>query len=323
MPFLPTGPFGSTAGSLSDIYATVQCPFTGEELSACGHQAGCRDRPRLALRCAGNAQWRHVGPDIDMAKPRSCHRHVREVVDRSKIVENAHMTKIPPTTSTRHRGSFGATRHRTCPLRAGCMADDGVPQAAGSDEFGVYVERIGPRASSSTRPGPRTASEVLAELVAVHSAESRANERLRSARAHGLPCRREVDEEGVRSWGPSPAGVLRVHAGQMTHAPEAFSSVRRRRDGALPAQLHGAELRLQGHRSAWGMFDGDQLDPPVEHGVSSGVVGQFDGDGQSTSRSSAASMLRRCGCRRAGAAEVIKMYRKMIAYFGKHDKPPS
>jgi acyl CoA:acetate/3-ketoacid CoA transferase alpha subunit len=100
VPFLPyRGPFGSDLpGRYPDVYATVDCPFTGEELTAV--RAITPDVAIVhALRAdaEGNAQWDGTsGPDVEMAKAAArvivtC----EEVVPRDTIVESAHMTKLP------------------------------------------------------------------------------------------------------------------------------------------------------------------------------------------------------------------------------------
>ncbi|WP_424533995.1 CoA transferase subunit A [Sphaerisporangium viridialbum] len=100
VPFLPyRGPFGSDIPArYPDIYATTTCPFTGEELTAVR-----AIRPDVAIVHAlradaeGNAQWDNTsGPDVEMAKAaKKVIVTCEEVVDRSVIVENAHMTKLP------------------------------------------------------------------------------------------------------------------------------------------------------------------------------------------------------------------------------------
>lgn len=100
LPFLPyRGPFGSDIpGRSPDIYAATCCPFTGEELTAMRAVT-----PDVAIvhclraDCDGNAQWDGTsGPDVAMAK--AANRVIvtcEEIVERSTIVENAHMTKLP------------------------------------------------------------------------------------------------------------------------------------------------------------------------------------------------------------------------------------
>lgn len=100
VPYLPyRGPFGSDLpAKYPDIYSTVTCPFTGEELTAVRAL-----QPDIAIVHAlradreGNAQWDGTsGPDVEMAK--AAKRVIvtcEEVVDREVIVANAHMTKLP------------------------------------------------------------------------------------------------------------------------------------------------------------------------------------------------------------------------------------
>ncbi|MGI5159164.1 CoA transferase subunit A [Microbispora sp. CA-102843] len=100
VPYLPyRGPFGSDIPArYPEIYATTTCPFTGEELTAVRAV-----RPDVAIVHAlradaeGNAQWDGTsGPDVEMAKAaRRVIVTCEEIVDRSVIVENAHMTKLP------------------------------------------------------------------------------------------------------------------------------------------------------------------------------------------------------------------------------------
>jgi acyl CoA:acetate/3-ketoacid CoA transferase alpha subunit len=176
MPFLPyRGPFGSDLPAhYPDIYATVTCPFTGEELTAVR-----AIKPDVAIvhayRCdaEGNAQWDGTsGPDIDMAKAAgrvivTCEK----VVDRSEIVESAHMTKLPSYyVDAVIEAPFGASPTSHVPayaLDAWQMME--YAQAAGSDGFGAYVERI--RGESEQQYQDRVLgdgrAEVLEELVAV------------------------------------------------------------------------------------------------------------------------------------------------------------
>ena len=100
VPYLPyRGPFGSDIPErYPDIYRTVTCPFTGEELSAV--RAIQPDVAVVhALRCdtEGNAQWDGTsGPDVEMAKAaRRVIVTCEEVVPREVLVAHAHMTKLP------------------------------------------------------------------------------------------------------------------------------------------------------------------------------------------------------------------------------------
>jgi glutaconate CoA-transferase subunit A len=100
MPFLPyRGPFGSDLpGRYPDVYRTVDCPFTGETLTAVrAIQPDVAIVHALRADAEGNAQWDGTsGPDVEMAK--AAKRVIvtcEEVVPRSAIVETAHMTKLP------------------------------------------------------------------------------------------------------------------------------------------------------------------------------------------------------------------------------------
>ena len=100
VPYMPyRGPFGSDIPAhYPEIYQSVRCPFTAEELTAV--RALQPDVAIVhALRCdaEGNAQWDGTsGPDVEMA--RAARRLIvtcEEIVPRSTIVETAHMTKVP------------------------------------------------------------------------------------------------------------------------------------------------------------------------------------------------------------------------------------
>ncbi|WP_068755731.1 CoA transferase subunit A [Thermobifida cellulosilytica] len=100
MPYLPyRGPFGSDIPArYPEIYATTNCPFTGEQLTAVrALQPDVAIVHALRADAEGNAQWDGTsGPDVEMAK--AAKRVIvtcEEVVDRRVIVENAHMTKLP------------------------------------------------------------------------------------------------------------------------------------------------------------------------------------------------------------------------------------
>lgn len=100
VPFLAyRGPFGSDLpAKYPEIYSTVTCPFTGEELTAVrALQPDVAIVHALRADSEGNAQWDGTsGPDVEMAK--AAKRVIvtcEEVVDRDVIVENAHMTKLP------------------------------------------------------------------------------------------------------------------------------------------------------------------------------------------------------------------------------------
>ena len=100
MPFLPyRGPFGSDLpGRYPDVYKTVDCPFTGETLTAVrAIQPDVAIVHALRADAEGNAQWDGTsGPDVEMAK--AAKRVIvtcEEVVPRARIAANAHMTKLP------------------------------------------------------------------------------------------------------------------------------------------------------------------------------------------------------------------------------------
>lgn len=100
VPFLPyRGPFGSDIPArYPEVYATTTCPFTGEELTAVrAIQPDVAIVHALRADAEGNAQWDNTsGPDVEMAKAaRKVIVTCEEVVDRSVIVENSHMTKLP------------------------------------------------------------------------------------------------------------------------------------------------------------------------------------------------------------------------------------
>ncbi len=149
VPFLPyRGPFGSDIpGRYPDIYATVACPFTGEEMTAVRAL-----QPDVAVvhatRCdsEGNAQWDGTsGPDVDIARAA---KHVvvtcEEVVSRAEVVRTAHMTKLP-----------GYYVHAVIETPFGAHPTSHVPnyvhdawqlmeyaEAAGAEGFGGYVARL-------------------------------------------------------------------------------------------------------------------------------------------------------------------------------------
>jgi acyl CoA:acetate/3-ketoacid CoA transferase alpha subunit len=100
VPYLPyRGPFGSEIPAhYPEIYASVSCPFTGEELTAVSALS-----PDVAIVHAlrsddeGNAQWDGTtGPDVELAK--AAKRVIvtcEEIVPRDVLVANPHMTKLP------------------------------------------------------------------------------------------------------------------------------------------------------------------------------------------------------------------------------------
>ena len=100
VPYLPyRGPFGSDIPArYPEYYATVTCPFTGEELTAIkAIEPDVAIVHALRADAEGNAQWDGTsGPDIEMAKAaKTVIVTCEEVVPRSEIVASAHMTKLP------------------------------------------------------------------------------------------------------------------------------------------------------------------------------------------------------------------------------------
>ena len=149
VPFLPyRGPFGSDIPArYPEIYSTVACPFTGEELTAV--RALVPDVAIVhALRAdaEGNAQWDGTsGPDVDMGQ--AARRVVvtcEEIVPRDTIVANAHMTKLPGYyVDAVIEAPFGAhpTSHVPAyPLDPWQLLE--YAAAAAGDGWEPYVERI-------------------------------------------------------------------------------------------------------------------------------------------------------------------------------------
>jgi acyl CoA:acetate/3-ketoacid CoA transferase beta subunit len=134
----------------------------------------------------------------------------------------------------------------------------------------------------------------------------------------------EVDEEGVTVMGSfTPLAYASYMLAALTHAPKAylvgFDAV-----GMKPIQLSftGAEAAAyKGAACRWGMLtEINGIHLSNHGGVEAVSSAQFDGDGAinlSTIGPFEQPKVRLPGG--AGAAEVIKMYRKMIAYFGNHN----
>jgi acyl CoA:acetate/3-ketoacid CoA transferase beta subunit len=134
----------------------------------------------------------------------------------------------------------------------------------------------------------------------------------------------EVDEQGVTVMGSfTPLAYAAYMLAKLTHAPAAylvgFDAV-----GMLPIQLSftGAEAAAyKGAACRWGMLtEVNSIHLSNHGGVEAVSSAQFDGDGAinlSTIGPFEKPKVRLPGG--AGAAEVIKMYRKMIAYFGNHN----
>lgn len=134
----------------------------------------------------------------------------------------------------------------------------------------------------------------------------------------------EVDEQGVTVMGSfTPLAYASYMLAKITHAPKAylvgFDAV-----GMSPIQLSftGAEAAAyKGAACRWGMLtEINGIHLSNHGGVEAVSSAQFDGDGAinlSTIGPFDKPKVRLPGG--AGAAEVIKMYRKMIAYFGNHN----
>jgi acyl CoA:acetate/3-ketoacid CoA transferase beta subunit len=134
----------------------------------------------------------------------------------------------------------------------------------------------------------------------------------------------EVDEDGVTVMGSfTPLAYASYMLAKLTHAPEAylvgFDAV-----GMQPVQLSftGAEAAAyKGAVCRWGMLtEINGIHLSNHGGVEAVSSAQFDGDGAINLSAIGAfeqPKVRLPGG--AGAAEVIKMYRKMIAYFGNHN----
>jgi acyl CoA:acetate/3-ketoacid CoA transferase beta subunit len=134
----------------------------------------------------------------------------------------------------------------------------------------------------------------------------------------------EVDEDGVTVMGSfTPLAYASYMLAKLTHAPAAylvgFDAV-----GMQPIQLSftGAEAAAyKGAVCRWGMLtEINGIHLSNHGGVEAVSSAQFDGDG--AINLSAIGPFEQPKVRLpggAGAAEVIKMYRKMIAYFGNHN----
>ena len=174
VPYLPyRGPFGSDLPAhYPEIYASVTCPFTREELTAVRAL-----RPDVAIVHAlradeeGNAQWDGTSAaDVDMAKAAgrvivTC----EQIVDRSEIVARAHETKLPSYyVDAVIEVPFGA--HPTSHIPAYVLDAWEVMEyakAAGGDRFDAYLDRLRSESEEQYRARVLGSSraEVLAELV--------------------------------------------------------------------------------------------------------------------------------------------------------------
>lgn len=175
MPFLPyRGPFGSDLpAKYPEIYSTTICPFTGEELTAVrALQPDVAIVHALRADAEGNAQWDGTsGPDVEMAKAAKCTIVTcEEIVDRSVIVESAHMTKLPGFyVDAVIAAPFGAHPTSHIPryaMDAWELMD--YSGAAASEEFPAYIDRIRTESEADYRARVLTDRDlVLAALVDV------------------------------------------------------------------------------------------------------------------------------------------------------------
>lgn len=174
VPYLPyRGPFGSDIPSrYPELYATVNCPFTGEELTAIkAIQPDVAIVHALRADAEGNAQWDGTsGPDIEMAKAaKTVIVTCEEVVPRGEIVATAHMTKVPGYyVDAVIEAPFGAHPTSHVPAYAldawQLMEYAGV---AGADGFESYLDRLRSETEAEYRArvlGDRR-DEVLRALV--------------------------------------------------------------------------------------------------------------------------------------------------------------
>lgn len=134
----------------------------------------------------------------------------------------------------------------------------------------------------------------------------------------------EVDEQGVTVMGSfTPLAYAAYMLAKLTHAPRSFlagfDAV-----GMAPIQLSFVTSEAAAYKGAvcrWGMLtEINSIHLSNHGGVEAVSSAQFDGDGAinlSVIGSFEHPKVRLPGG--AGAAEVIKMYRKMVAYFGRHD----
>jgi glutaconate CoA-transferase, subunit B len=135
----------------------------------------------------------------------------------------------------------------------------------------------------------------------------------------------EVDEDGVTVMGSfTPLAYASYMLAKLTHAPKAylvgFDAV-----GMAPVQLSFTGVEGAAYRGAvcrWGMLtEINSIHLSNHGGVEAVSSAQFDGSG--AINLSAIGVFDTPKVRLpggAGAAEVIKMYRKMVAYFGNHNK---
>ncbi|MFG1667688.1 CoA transferase subunit A [Streptomyces sp. Y7] len=175
VPFLPyRGPFGSDIPArYPEIYQTVECPFTGESLTAVrAVQPDVAIVHALRADAEGNAQWDGTsGPDVEMVKAaKKVVVTCEEVVDRAVIEANPHMTKVPGYyVDAVIEAPFGAHPTSHVPsygVDAWKLLDYATAAAGGS--FDSYVDRIRSEDEASYRAreiGER--GEVLRALIDV------------------------------------------------------------------------------------------------------------------------------------------------------------
>lgn len=134
----------------------------------------------------------------------------------------------------------------------------------------------------------------------------------------------EVDDDGVVVMGSfTPLAYAAYMLAKLTHAPDSFL-VGFDAVGMQPIQLSftGAEAAAyKGAVCRWGMLtEVNSIHLSNRGGVEAVSSAQFDGEGAinlSVIGDFDKPKVRLPGG--AGAAEVIKMYRKMVAYFGNHN----
>jgi acyl CoA:acetate/3-ketoacid CoA transferase beta subunit len=134
----------------------------------------------------------------------------------------------------------------------------------------------------------------------------------------------EVDEQGVTVMGSfTPLAYASYMLAKLTHAPKGYL-VGLDAVGMSPIQLSFTGTEAAAYKGAacrWGMLTEINSIHLANHGgVEAVSSAQFDGD--AAINLSAIGPFEQPKVRLpggAGAAEVIKMYRKMIAYFGNHN----
>jgi glutaconate CoA-transferase, subunit A len=158
VPYLPyRGPFGSDLpAQYPDFYSTVECPFTGEQLTAArAIQPDVAIVHALRADADGNAQWDGTSAaDVDMVK--AAKRVIitcEEIVPRETIVAHAHMTKVPGYyVHAVVEAPFGA--HPTSHVPAYALDAWQVMEYAGAasgDGYADYVERLGKESEAEYR----------------------------------------------------------------------------------------------------------------------------------------------------------------------------